>query len=340
MRAKLDGMKLFVGFLILLNFIYFLWPKNKTQPRPTYTRGDSGTPMLRQLNEQSTPPSPESLVLEGYDPLTKKKPAARIVNASFSETKVDATPETINPPPTGSTQETLDNVSQDTLTQEESETANSTTTAATNSETATSESETVDTQNPLEIKLENKAEAETKNDIENEIESGTETMPEDEPQEQAPAPPQCIALGPFMKKRNTKATITDLNAMGLASKIRRANQTQNQRFWVYLPAYPSRQEAIDEAEKLASQDISDYFIISDGRRDNAISLGIYNTKLDANQRTKEIRTLGYNPKVDAFHGKVSIFWIDVRTNKTVDWHGYLDEHFPKGNIKVLQRSCN
>jgi cell division septation protein DedD len=335
MRAKLDGMKLFVGFLILLNFIYFLWPKDKTQPRPTYTRSDASTPMLRQLNEQSAPPPPESLVSEGYNPLAKKKPTAHIVNASFSELEVDATPAMILQPSTEPAQETVDHVSQDTLTQEESETINNTTTV-TKPETATFESEPVDTQTPLETKPENKAKAETKDDIEN----STEATPEADPQEQAPAPPHCITLGPFMKKQNTKTTLTDLNAMGLPSEIRSANQTQNQRFWVYLPAYPSRQEAIDKAEKLASQDVSDYFIISDGRRDNAISLGIYNNKSDANQRVKEIRTLGYNPKVDALRDRMRVFWIDIRTNKTVDWQRYLDDHFSKGNIKVLQRSCD
>ena len=136
-----------------------------------------------------------------------------------------------------------------------------------------------------------------------------------------------------------KKILADIDAMGLQSLIRDTTEKQKTRFWVYLPPYPSRQKAVDEAEKLAALGVEDYFVISDGRSDNAISLGIFNNKSDSDHRIKEINALGYTPKVEVSSEEVSVFWVDTQTTQKVDWLDFLNQRIPNGGIKYQQHSC-
>lgn len=271
-------MKTFIGFLVLLNFIYFLWPKDEALPRTDFKRGDPGVAMLLQINEQSEPPSPQSLVPTIFDPLVTKAPVIQVINASarMSERDIENT------------------------------------------------------------------------DIEDsaEIISITDLGKEPPQEPQASADPsaekraaQCFTLGPFKQDEAAQKALADLTVMGLQSGVRDAKQRRTRGFWVYLPSYPSREKAIAEAEKLASQGFTDYFIVSDGKRDNAISLGLFNLKSGSERRVKELSALGYTPKVEARSDEVTVFWVDTQAEKEINWVDFVKERFPAGGVENLERPC-
>ncbi len=313
MRVALDGMKLFIGFLILLNFIYFLWPKDEVQPQLEFKRGDQGVSMLLQVGEQDKPPSYESLVPNLYDPLVKNKSIEKEVNASFLQ----------HQPAKGSDKNTDKAALAMNLTQV---TANDLREGA-----------------PVDLLPLATISDMTALDFKPRIIGGTSELGFDigAPDEVVANAeiPQCFSLGPFKKKEAAKETLADIGAMGLQPVIRSTAMEQEKKFWVYLPPYSTRQKAVDEAGKLATLGVEDYFIISDGRRDNAISLGIFNKKSDSDQRIKEIITLGYTPKVEVRSEKVSVFWVDTQSTKNVDWIGFFNQRFPGGEIENKQSSC-
>ena len=312
MRVGLDRMKFFVGFLILLNFIYFLWPKSEVQARPEYKRGNEGVSMLLRIDEQAKPPSFESRVPDVYDPLVKQKPAVQDVNASFVQPDIDTK--------NNDQATSVDNLNYGAKFDEKVESEAQVKLLA--------KAGNVDRAN-TDVKAD--AEFETQMEAESEAEVGTGV--------QTSVAPQCVSLGPFKKNETAKKILADIDAMGLQSVIRDTTEKQKIRFWVYLPPYSSRQKAVDAAEKLATLGVDEYFIISDGRSDNAISLGIFKKKSDSDRRIKEINALGYTPKVDVSSKEVSVFWIDTQTSKEVDWVSFLNRRFPNGGIENQQRSC-
>jgi hypothetical protein len=314
MRVALDGMKLFIGFLILLNFIYFLWPKDEMQPQLEFKRGDQGVSMLLQVEEQDKPPSYESLVPSIYDPFVNNRPAEnKEVNASF-----------LQPQPVKDNDKNTDKgafvgkSTQITANDLQENAPVDLLPLATISDMAALDFKPRIIGGTPELKLDI--------GVQGEVAANAEI-------------PQCFSLGPFTKKEAAKETLADIDAMGLQSVIRSTAMKQKKRFWVYLPPYSTRQKAVDEAGKLATLGVEDYFIISDGRRDNAISLGIFNKKSDSDQRIKEIITLGYTPKVEVRAEKVSVFWIDTQSTKNVDWIGFVNQRFPDGEIENKQSSC-
>ena len=67
-------------------------------------------------------------------------------------------------------------------------------------------------------------------------------------------------------------------------KIVDKNQTQeisNNRWWIYIPPFASRQDAENRARELLQGTITEYFIIKDGEFKNAISLGIFSQEKTA-----------------------------------------------------------
>ncbi len=344
MRASIDRMKLFIGFLILLNFIYFLWPKDQVKPRPEYKRGNPGVTMMLQVDEEAAPPSFESPVPKIYDPLVKEVPAVQEINASFSQPEevaknVDAE-ESVGSLNDEIAKKSLENM----LVKLDS--------AAISSDRATLNSEQEITNDTSEAKLEGNAQVEVLANVENlnqmsteiktetELEVETEFKAEVDSEVRDAGVPKCFSLGPFKTNETAKKILADIDAMGFHAVIHDTTEKQKTKFWVYLPPFPSRQEAVDAAEQLAILGIEDYFIISDGRIDNAISLGIFNRKADSDGRIKEINALGYTPKVEVRSKKVSIFWIDTQMTEEVDWVGFLNQRFPKGGVESRQRSCS
>ena len=333
MRIAIDGMKLFIGFLILLNFIYFLWPKDEIKPRPEYMRGNPGVSLLLQTNERSEAPSYDSPVPKVYDPQVKKKPAVEAVNASYSV-------------PEKGTENTDEMAFTGSLNGEETKESGTSSQADSNSmDTNRDNSSNVSDTEPEAVEMEvlaksikvDKANTENKAEIENKAQVEAEIEPKSGAQVREDL--QCFSLGPFKEKEVAEGVLSDMDALGLQAVVRSTLEKQKTGFWVYLPPYSSRQKAIDEGGKLATLGVADYFIVSDGRSDNAISLGIFKRKQESDKRIKEMNALGYKPRVEVRHEEISLFWIDTQTTKGIDWDGFLNKHFPAGEIESQPRTC-
>ena len=80
-------------------------------------------------------------------------------------------------------------------------------------------------------------------------------------------------------------------------KIVDKNQTQeisNNRWWIYIPPFASRQDAENRARELLQGTITEYFIIKDGEFKNAISLGIFSQEKTATDFLKTLQQRNVN----------------------------------------------
>lgn len=75
------------------------------------------------------------------------------------------------------------------------------------------------------------------------------------------------------------------------------NQTQeitNNRWWIFIPPFSSRQAAENRAKELLKNTITEYFIIKDGEFKNAISLGIFSQEKSAKDFLKGLQLRNVN----------------------------------------------
>lgn len=125
--------------------------------------------------------------------------------------------------------------------------------------------------------------------------------------------PYCPALGPFEDKALVQKIGTELASAGLNVLPRSEMMGSSEKFRVYLPSYPDREQATDALKKLRAKKIDSY-IMSEVGFANAISLGIFSLQESANGLVKKMNSYGYQAQVASLTYNREVFWIDVKSN--------------------------
>jgi hypothetical protein len=102
----------------------------------------------------------------------------------------------------------------------------------------------------------------------------------------------CIELGPIAAAEAGRAEEA-ASALASGLKISQRRVDDANRWWVYIPALPTRAAANQRIAELKKQGVDDYeFISDDSVWRNAISLGVYSSEETANRRLDELKRRG------------------------------------------------
>jgi hypothetical protein len=86
-------------------------------------------------------------------------------------------------------------------------------------------------------------------------------------------------------------------------------------YWVMLPAFRNRDEANSMANRLAGQQLRDFFVIRSGEHENAISLGVFSSLERAQSRQAQINALnlsGVKPEIETMQLPTRSHWVAFR----------------------------
>jgi len=128
----------------------------------------------------------------------------------------------------------------------------------------------------------------------------------------------CFRIGPFDQSREADRIKGELGRVGIKSRRRRSEQKNSDNYWVYLPPYSSKAEAIRASRELAAKGIGDNFVISTGANKNAISLGLYTSKSKAEARYAVLVERGYEPVLDVRPQRRIRYWLSVVTKQLAE----------------------
>lgn len=101
----------------------------------------------------------------------------------------------------------------------------------------------------------------------------------------------CYRSNEFESAEDAKSLQKNLEKTGLSSSEPTEIESQKTNFWVMLKPYESLKKANEAAKILSDKKLKDFFIVRSGQYENAISLGVYSTKLRADMRYKEVVAL-------------------------------------------------
>lgn len=121
---------------------------------------------------------------------------------------------------------------------------------------------------------------------------------------------ECRSFGPFPTQADTRAAMNALTPLTKRIRMREERATQTRGYWVYLPAMPSREQALVAARALSAKGVRDYYVVTAGDQQNTISLGLFRDQGNAERRRAEIAGLGLNPKVNARTEDLPVYWLD------------------------------
>ena len=121
---------------------------------------------------------------------------------------------------------------------------------------------------------------------------------------------QCRSIGPFPTQADARAAMNALTPLSKRIRTRETRSTQARGYWVYLPAMPSREDALGVARTLSAKGVRDYYVVTAGEAQNTVSLGLFRDQGNADRRLAEIKTLGFAPKMNTRTEELPVYWLD------------------------------
>lgn len=128
----------------------------------------------------------------------------------------------------------------------------------------------------------------------------------------APAPEQCLSLGPFLDRSQAEAGMARLSGIAARARLREVPAAQSGNYRVWIPPAASRDEAQATAARIVGSGLGDYYVISQGDDANAVALGQYRNRDGAERRLAAVRAAGFATAAISRSGEVAAsWWIDT-----------------------------
>lgn len=103
---------------------------------------------------------------------------------------------------------------------------------------------------------------------------------------------QCFTLGP-LRSRSVMQTIRDeLSSFVVELDWHQTSSVVEQGFLVYMEPFGSYAQASEAVSQLIANGVRDYYIMPDGQYTNAVSVGLYEQRSQAQTRIRDIEALG------------------------------------------------
>lgn len=122
---------------------------------------------------------------------------------------------------------------------------------------------------------------------------------------------RCYTLGPFMNKEIMVEASQTLTLSGRAFEKRVSEKKEQIGYWVYLPPFSSIEKAQEKAQEFKLLGDRHFYVVkSPSEYANAISLGVFRDKENAQRRHRQIRNLGYEARLEGRFRQNPVFWLD------------------------------
>ena len=129
----------------------------------------------------------------------------------------------------------------------------------------------------------------------------------------------CYAAGPYNDEAVVLTAAETIRPQVLKSNIRRLTTTQEAGYWVYIPALPSRAEALKKGRELAAAFVKDYYVVTSGNNENSISLGLYREPYNADNRVNQLKQKGFAVEKETRLEQWPEFWLDFSLSEASEF---------------------
>lgn len=149
---------------------------------------------------------------------------------------------------------------------------------------------------------------------------------------------QCFTVGPFIKNDHLSQAKESLTASEVTFFQTDRVEKQYLGMLVYLPSHASRKQVIKVSENLALKGIHDYMLLNEPGKTNALSLGVYGLKKNAQQRVNALNKLNYKPQQEARYRTKSVYWLDYKLSdeEQITW---VDQQMKALKVSQISRAC-
>ena len=149
----------------------------------------------------------------------------------------------------------------------------------------------------------------------------------------------CYTLGPFKDEAFAQQVIDRFNQEQLAVTSRPSQEKEYMGMMVYIDGHTSREDAVTTAEDLAERGVRDYMIVNEEGKSNALSLGVFGLKKNADRRLQHISAYGYEVKSEPRYRNRTIYWLDYDKPESGALAEVVDRLKVQQGLSRISRAC-
>ncbi len=136
-----------------------------------------------------------------------------------------------------------------------------------------------------------------------------------------PPPERCLRLVGFGDQLAAQRAQRRLQPQVEDAKLHVRTERSVRNYWVYLPPSANRQAALEISRRLGEKGLSDFFVTTAGANPNAISLGVFSSRDNAERRQRQIVNAGFAAEIAERAEETRIYDLDLRwrSEEPLDW---------------------
>jgi len=150
----------------------------------------------------------------------------------------------------------------------------------------------------------------------------------------------CYTIGPFKERTQALEVSRRYSNNQVKTELKSSLEKEYLGVMVYLTGNNSRQDAINTAEKLASKGIRDYLIINEPGKTNALSLGVFGLKKNADRHVARLKKLNFSAKTELRYRERTIYWIYNEQSGDSELITLLDANDADTGISQIPQQCS
>lgn len=148
----------------------------------------------------------------------------------------------------------------------------------------------------------------------------------------------CPAVGPWPTIEDARSVAGRLSAAGATAEARLVELKAVPVYWVYLPPYAERPQAMRKLRELQARGI-DSFVVAQGADANAISLGSFASRDSALNVQARLRAAGYAADIREQIRDVQQQWVILKEPAAQGYMEYIPAELRAG-VRQERLACN
>ena len=149
----------------------------------------------------------------------------------------------------------------------------------------------------------------------------------------------CYTLGPFKQQSVMQEAVREFRRNGVEIDSRSSIEKEYMGMMVFINNHPTREQAVATAEALLAKGVREYIIVNEPGKTNALSLGVFGLKKNAEQHQRRISALGYRVQTEARYRNRTIYWLDYTQLESQNLNPLVDGLRQSLGVSRITRQC-
>ena len=150
----------------------------------------------------------------------------------------------------------------------------------------------------------------------------------------------CYTIGPFKDKARALEVSARYSNNDVKTELKSSEEKEYLGIMVYISNHKTRQAAVDTAAALARKGFRDSLIVNESDKSNALSLGVFGLKRNADRLISQLKKLNYEVMSEPRYRERTIYWVYNEQSNENNLFILLDSDDEAKGIGQMPRQCS